>query len=713
MFVRMRAASAVALSLFLGLVGCEVTPEFELKTLSSRPDMVTGGDVLVRVAVPAEANTASVKVLLNDRDVTSAFRSDPAGSGGLIGLVGGLQLGDNVLRTTYEGREAGTPLTLTNHPVTGPLFYSPAQQPFICQTQEFPLYPGGPLLGPPIDTDCSVATRVDYLYRAANNTWKPFDPNGARPSDLTQITTNENVTVPFIVRLETGTANRSIYQTAMLHDPAAGPTPDFTQRSSGWNGRLVYAFGGGCNRGWYRQGNTVGPVLDQNILARGYATASASLNVFGNNCQDVTASETMAMVKERFIESYGQPRYTMGWGLSGGAYQQHQIVDNYPGLLDGILPGASFPEVLFATVYFITDARLLVNYFDNTAPGTFTQEQQRRVAGFLNYATLRTQTVNEGALRINATYFCPPVLPESQRYHPVTNRTGARCDVYSHTVEVLGRDPATGFARRPLDNVGVQYGLAALNAGHITVDQFLDLNERIGGYDVDGNFQPQRTVADLAAVREAYQTGRLTNGGGGLKDVPIIDYRAYSDDTPLGDIHLRYHSFSMRERLKAANGNADNQVMLVEDLRYGLYSSSSPMLMFALEQMDQWLANISADASSDPQPVKVVRNKPATLREGCNTRDPNPTFIAEQQVRSSGRCEELYPSSPAPREVAGAPVINQIIKCQLKPISPSDYAVAFTSAQQARLQAIFPQGVCDWSRPGVEQQGLRGSWLRF
>ena len=59
-------------------------------------------------------------------------------------------------------------------------------------------------------------------------------------------------------------------------------------------------------------------------------------------------------------------------------------------------------------------------------------------------------------------------------------------------VNVFGVDPDTGFARRPLDNVGIQYGLAALNAGVIDVDQFLDLNEHIGGYDIDGNIVAAR-----------------------------------------------------------------------------------------------------------------------------------------------------------------------------------------------------------------------------
>ena len=69
------------------------------------------------------------------------------------------------------------------------------------------------------------------------------------------------------------------------------------------------------------------------------------------------------MVKERFIEAYGPPAHTQGWGCSGGSYAQHQIGDNYPGLLEGIIPGCSFPEVGFATINFITDAWLLDDYF--------------------------------------------------------------------------------------------------------------------------------------------------------------------------------------------------------------------------------------------------------------------------------------------------------------------------------------------------------------
>ena len=100
--------------------------------------------------------------------------------------------------------------------------------------------------------------------------------------------------------------------------------------------------------------------------------------------------------------------------------------------------------------------------------------------------------------------------------------------------------------------------------------------------------------------------------------------------------------------------------------------------------------------------------------EGCNRRDTNPIFIAQSQVRDPAtRCEFLCPSNSFPREVAGAAVSADIVKCQTKPLSPADYAVLFTPAQWARLQAAFPAGVCDWARPGVEQQPLAGTWQRF
>ena len=688
---------------------------FQIHTLSTRPEMVTGGDALVEIDVPRGIEVGAVAVSLNGADVTAAFSGDESAHK-LTGLVTGLDLGENSLSvstTDGESDEEAAQLSLINHSITGPVFSGPQEKPFICETRNFNRPAGLPRLGAPLDPQCSITTRVDYLYKSTDGKLKPLPNPSTYPADVANTTTSTGATVKYIVLLETGTINRAIYEIAFLHDPVADKSaPGLQHRSAGWNGRLVYTFGGGCTTGWYRQGNSTGGVLDDVQLRQGYAVASSSLNVFGNNCSDLLASESMMMVKERFIKAYSPPLFTIGWGCSGGSYQQHQIGDNYPGLLDGILPGCSFPEVGFATIQFITDARLLNQYFNKTSPGAFTSEQQRKVTGFYNLATM--PNVAFGAGRITPTEFCPGVLPLAQRYNAVTNPTGVRCDVYDHTINVYGRDGETGFARRPLDNVGIQYGLAVLNDGKISVDQFLDLNERIGGYGVDANFQPARNVADLQAVRAAYQTGRLTNAGGGLRDLPIIDYRAYNDDAPGGDIHLRYHSFSMRERLIKANGNAHNQVMWIEDSTFGLYSSASPVLANALTKMDQWLVNLSRDPSDDPQAVKVVRAKPADVVDACWTRQRDGyQKIVEPQTRTGGRCSQIYPPAPFPREVAGSSVRSDIIKCQLKPVDAADYKVPLTEAQWSKLQAIFDDGVCDWTKPGVEQQGLIGTWISF
>ena len=676
-------------------------------TLSSRPDMVSGGVALIRVEPLPGVAADAIRVDVDGRDVTPQLhRLD---TGVLEGLVNDLAIGVNTLTvTTQDGATAQ--LEIRNHPAVGPVFSGPHEQPFVCQTDTFELV-SGETLGAPRDPDCSIERRVDYAYRAVDDDeLKPLRDPTARPEDIAHIRTRHGDVVPYIVRIETGTVNRAIYEIAMLHDPGVDAEPDPWRFSAGWNRRLVYTFGGGCVNGWYRQGASTGGVTDDVMLRQGYAVASSSLNVFGNNCHDLLAAETMMMVKERFIEGYGAPAFTIGWGCSGGSYQNHQIADNYPGLLDGIIPGCSFPDVISGTIPFITDARLLNHYFSDTAV-SFTEEQQRAVAGFVELNTMPNVSRNAG--RITVDEFCPDVLPEALRYDAETNPTGARCDVYAHTVNVLGRDPETGFARRPLDNVGVQYGLAALNDGVITPEQFLDLNRHIGGYDQDGRFQAVRTEADPAALRTVYETGRVTHGGGGLATTPIIDYRAYSDDVERGDVHVRYHSFSLRDRLQRANGRVDNHVMLVEDNHHGLYSTDSPVAQEALRQMDAWLTTLAADTSDDPMIDKVVRAKPSELVDACWSRDDDRRKISEPMTRGEGRCEELFPSAPAPREVAGGTIGSDILKCQLKPIDTADYGSTFTNEQLSELNTIFATGVCDWSQTGVEQTAPRGTWLRF
>jgi hypothetical protein len=227
----------------------------------------------------------------------------------------------------------------------------------------------------------------------------------------------------------------------------------------------------------------------------------------------------------------------------------------------------------------------------------------------------------------------------------------------------------------------------------------------LNGADVTGAFR-----AD-AASRSLLGLGRILNGGGGLASIPIFDTRGYDDDTP-ADIHMRIHGFSTRARLLRENGHFDNQVMWVAYPALGHLSTNSFMIRDALRLLDQWVESIRADTSDAPQAVKVVRARPADATDACFMLN-NVKIVEPQTYDAPGLCNQLYPSYGTPRTVAGAPLAADIVKCLLKPIDWADYRVTFTPTERARLRAIFPEGVCDWTKRGVDQRPLKGTWLTF
>jgi hypothetical protein len=77
------------------------------------------------------------------------------------------------------------------------------------------------------------------------------------------------------------------------------------------------------------------------------------------------------------------------------------------------------------------------------------------------------------------------------------------------------------------------------------------------------------------------------------------------------------------------------------------------------------------------------------------------------------KCNKLFPFSGDARLAAGAPRTLDVFKCQLKPVSAADYKSKPNAAQLAKLKEIFPNGVCDYKKPGVEQVALAGTWAVF
>jgi hypothetical protein len=153
----------------------------------------------------------------------------------------------------------------------------------------------------------------------------------------------------------------------------------------------------------------------------------------------------------------------------------------------------------------------------------------------------------------------------------------------------------------------------------------------------------------------------------------------------------------------------------VDDDNYGRFSTNDPQAHEAFRMMDAWLTALKADTSSASEIEKVRRAKPADLTDACWTRYPERAKIVEEQMDADHpetRCQQLYPSGSFARGVAGQSIRSDIIKCQLKPIDAADYAVTFTDDEAERLRAIFPEGVCDWSKPGVSQTRPLGPWYR-
>jgi hypothetical protein len=677
----------------LAALGAPAEPQtgpLAIRVLSNRADLISGGDALVQVVMPDKATALRQRptVVLNGVDVGSAFawRAD----GRFVGLVEGLVNGANTLSAKL-GQTVR--ITITNYPIGGPIFAGPQVQPWYCTTQD-----NG--LGPATDDQCNAPTVTSYKYRSSvTGQFADYDP-ASPPVDLATTTTDQGVTVPYVVRVERGTMDRGIYDIAVLADPAA------------WNHKLVVPFG--QSTAPYHKQSTPTTVLDGNALSRGFMVANNSLQIQGKNANTVVNAESLMMLKEHILERYGSIRYTIGNGCSGGSIGQQVIATSYPGLLDGLTPQCSFPDT-WTTANEVTDCALLARYWETTSPQLWAALPQRAlVSGHQTAASCNAwihvfafdQSMNPS--QTNSVTDCGVTAEE--KYDAETNPGGVRCTLTDYMVAIFGRRASDGFASRPLDNVGIQYGLNALNGGLILPEQFVDMNEKAGGLDIDWKWQPQRMQADPGSIATAYRTGQITDGKA-LANVPIIDLRGSSNN----EIHTDFHSWELRARLVKANGNHDNQVIwtspvaLAGDTSWNCgggvaqgnvpCSTNSPLLV-----MDDWLSRIEADRSTDPLAFKVRRDRPPLAVDSC--------WIGGLQVTDTTTCRTAFPYYAVARVAAGGPFTHDVMKCQLKPLSRSDYAVAFTDDQWARLQATFPTGVCDWTKPSVDAQPSV-PWLTF
>jgi hypothetical protein len=701
------AAAAVLVSILaLGAGSAQAGGGFAVHVLSNRADLISGGDALVSVSLPRGTSPASVTVTAGARDVTSDFALRSNGS--YEGLVSGLPLGSSVLAAQAPGG-LSSQVTIVDHPAGGPVFSGPQIEPWVCKNADA------------TDSQCNAPSTFTYEYKSSlTGALEPYEPSNP-PPDIATTTTDNGQTVPFIIRIETGYLDRDQYQIAVLFQPGKSWEPWAPQPQ--FNHKLLITHGASC--GIDHQSATAPSVTSDTVgvpggpgtsnspttaLGLGFAVMSTALDNAGHNCDLVTEAESLVMAKEHLVEQYGTLRYTIGTGCSGGSLVQQQVANAYPGIYQGILPQCSFQDA-WSNGQEISDYHLTRKYFENPAGWgtgiTWTPTQIAAVEGHPNYGnTIIFDTTYWTALA-DPTSNCAGVA-SGEKYNPESNPGGVRCTLADYMINVFGPRPQSlwgpvekqlghGFAGLPIDNVGVQYGLAGLQEGTISPAQFVDLNAKIGGADIDLKPTHERFAANEPALKYSYLSGAV-NEANNLKGVAIIDLRGPDP----GAFHDAYRTWSMRARLEHAEGHFP--------LNHVIWFGETPLIgdpnytTEGLLAMDRWLSAVEGDKRRLTLEEKVAQDRPSDVHDKCS----NVEGVEQVSVPGIGPVCQLPLAETkfsTPRVVSGESIATDKQKCQLKPLSRSDYyPVQFTPEQWAQIQAAFPRGVCDFSKPGVEQR---------
>ena len=645
-----------------------------------------------------------------------------------------------------------------------PLFAGPLEYPFLCQTEESRL--GQPLVdnqkgwGIPVyrldqegkksrevigySKDCSIPTQVDYYYSSKIDGHFRVLSDDKR-DEVDEILLNGK-RIPFIVRVESGTINRFIYSITVLKGPQGSDAhPD----GSYWNRRLIYQFRGGVGVGYEQGKNQPFSVLRRRKaqLAQGYAVVFSSGNQTSNHYNIWMQEDIALRLKQQFTGRYGQPLYTVGVGGSGGAIQQYLLAQNRHGILDAAIPLMSYPDMVSQTIYAL-DCDLLEYYFDVTDrrnPKWQSWENRTLIEGLFakNEDDVENGYLYRLSFLVNGLWPSPPggesecthswrgpsqlvhnpqFVSTFKRYKRRVKRS-VHWSHWENLKQVYGVSDS-GYARDTWDNMGVQYGLAALKNGRISIAEFLHVNRKIGGWrnqhvmkkpsywfmdgesDLDelsvwshqnmtlkgeGDIAP-RTEADLDAITAAYRAGVVFIG---KIDIPILDVRHYLD--PYSDMHHSFASFSTRRRMIDFQGHADHQIVWVADRRYNPTAKA-----FAV--IDEWMMNLLKEKS-------LVAAKPVAARDTCF--DGSGKVIAsgdgvwngEWNEKPDGRCMQIYPSYRSSRMVAGDSIRGDVFKCELQSVNEAVEKGLYDPVDVANhveeIKIIFPQGVCDYTRPGL------------
>ena len=215
----------------------------------------------------------------------------------------------------------------------------------------------------------------------------------------------------------------------------------------------------------------------------------------------------------------------------------------------------------------------------------------------------------------------------------------------------------------------------------------------------DGGATPApRRSGDVLAMRNAYAKGIYFDGD---IDIPILDVRPYLEEAL--DMHNSHQSFASRQRMLDKDGHAANQAIWFWSPEGG----TGLMLPQAFAVIDEWLDNLAR------RPWRgVAGNRPAAAVDSCFT-GSGEVIAAGAGVWAGildrgepGPCTRAFPIHSTSRIVAGGPLRGGVYKCALQPLARALARGLYgawspSAAERARLEQIFPTGVCDYTRPDV------------
>ena len=625
-----------------------------------------------------------------------------------------------------------------------------------------PGYPVTDALGATIgySTNCALDSYVTYRYRTTGNAWKDMPADGSRPADMKTIVLADGRTVDFVVRQERGTINRFIYSFAMLApagEDAANPNLSL------WNKRLQYYFQGGVaighSQGTLHSRSMEADVLargDAIVHSSGNNTGTHyNLQVAGE-----TAMMTKERFVERYgqpLYTYGLggsggaiQQYILAQN-NPGILDAALPIQSYPDMVTQTIHVGDCE--LLEHYMDVTDKdnpkwrttknrTWLVGMNAEETPSGQTDvaevnDPMADAKTMLGYSTARGSTecrkswIGLSALAMNPHY---GEADNQAKYEPQSDIAAIRWTHYDDLRNIYGVD-STGAARPTWDNVGVQYGLQSMKEDKITPAEFLDLNFKIGGWkhpsqmvqegfpylgteaDVMADptkFDPwsrrnmnlqsaadqpaPRTHGDPAAMRAAYTSGMVFSGN---MPLPTIDHRQYMEREL--DMHNVHQSFAVRQRVLDKMGTSDHLVIWFTDTVPGTPKASQSME--AMKVMDEWMANIRANPTKS-----IAENRPAHAVDSCFDVNGkliyagNDAWDGVLDDKPDGPCTKEFPMYSTSRIVAGAPIEGGIYQCALKSVDTAladgTYAPWVPSAGDiAKLKQVFPEGVCDYSRP--------------